>query len=230
MLEPMSPADLEAGLLMFFARPSLLQTWAEMFGHEWRHVGVTVETPDGLRVASYSSKKCFRLDDPHAILSAYSRIGVARVLDPAQVSEVERLCRRYEHFERADAPYTFSGVVFGPLHLYARQLEPGLMRTMLLFVVLLYCLLQQARYPHRTAFGCSTFAWYLIAEARSAPLRIPLSAHPDDEWAYATDSNIRDELYARWLCGPTELWRAVSPGCRTDLDLSGVSPRDDDAS
>ena len=55
--------ELTAGLLLFFARPSLLQTWAEFFGHEWRHVGVTVRTPQGLMIASYGPRKCFRLDE-----------------------------------------------------------------------------------------------------------------------------------------------------------------------
>ena len=215
--------DLTAGLLVFFARPSLLQTWAEFFGHEWRHVGVTVQTDAGLMIASYGPRKCFRLDDPFEIMGAYTRVGLARIFSTdVEVEAVEAFCRRFEHFERSDSPYTFSGIFFGPIHLMARRRAPGIVRTILMAIVHLYCWLQSVRYRDRTAFGCSTFAWAAIDEVVDRPLRIPLSAHPDDEAAYATQSTSRDELFARWLCGPTELWHAISPMSRSDLDLSTV--------
>jgi len=97
-----------------------------------------------------------------------------------------------------------------------------MVRRFLLAFVHLYCLLQGVRYRDRTAFGCSTFAWAAIDDVLDRPLRVPLSAHPDDEAAYATPSTKRDELFARWLCGPTELWHAISPLSRADLDLSNI--------
>lgn len=216
--------ELTAGLLIFFARPSLLQTWAEFFGHEWRHVGVTVQTEAGLMIASYGPKKCFRLDDPFEIMGAYTRVGVARIFSSdVEVAAVEAYCRRFEHLERADSPYTFSGILVGPIHLMARRRAPGLLRKFLLAFVHLYCWMQAVRYRDRTAFGCSTFAWAAIDDVLNRPLRIPLSAHPDDEAAYATPSTKRDELFARWLCGPTELWNAISPLSRADLDLSNIA-------
>jgi hypothetical protein len=215
--------QLTAGLLVFFARPSLLQTWAEFFGHQWRHVGLTVQTEAGLMVASYGPRKCFRLDDPFEIMGAYTRVGIARVFsNDAEIQAVQAFCRRFEHLERSDSPYTFSGIFVGPIHLMARRRAPGVIRTFLLVFVHLYCWLQGVRYRDRTAFGCSTFAWAAIDEVLDRPLRIPLSAHPDDEAAYATPSTRRDELFARWLCGPTELWDAISPRSRADLDLSNI--------
>lgn len=215
--------QLTAGLLVFFARPSLLQTWAEFFGHQWRHVGLTVQTDAGLMVASYGPRKCFRLDDPFEIMGAYTRVGVARVFsNDVEIEAVEAFCRRFEHLERSDSPYTFSGIFVGPIHLMARRRAPGVVRRFLLAFVHLYCWLQGARYRDRTAFGCSTFAWAAIDDVLDRPLRIPLSAHPDDEAAYATPSTRRDELFARWLCGPTELWDAISPLNRADLDLSSI--------
>ncbi len=215
--------ELSPGLLLFFARPSLLQTWAEFFGHEWRHVGITVRTDEGLMIASYGPKRCFRLDDPFEIMGAYTRVGVARIFDTdAEVEQVEAFCRRFEHLERSDSPYTFSGILVGPIHLMARRRAPGPIRTFLLWFVYLYCWLQSIRYRDRTAFGCSTFAWAVAHEVLDQPLRMPLRAHPDDDAAYATPSNATDELLARWLCGPTELWQAISPGCRSDLDLSNL--------
>lgn len=215
--------DLTAGLLVFFARPSLLQTWAEFFGHEWRHVGVTVQTESGLMVASYGPRKCFRLDDPFELMGAYTRVGLARIFSTdVEVEAVEAYCRRFEHLERSDSPYTFSGIFMGPVHLMARKRAPGIVRTVLLMIVHLYCWLQGVRYRDRTAFGCSTFAWAAIDEVLARPLRIPLSAHPEDDASYATPSTSRDELFARWLCGPTELWDAISPMSRSELDLSTV--------
>lgn len=220
---PTKLGDLTAGLLLFFARPSPLQTWAELFGHEWRHVGITVRTPDGLMIASYGPRKCFRLDDPYEIMGAYNRVGVARVLSTyEEIESAEAYCRRFEHLERSDSPYTFSGIVLGPLHLAARRRDPGPLRSLLMFVVRLYCLFQKIRYRDRTAFGCSTFVWAVLDAVLERPLRMPLSAHPDDAAAYATPSNPLDELYARWLCGPTELWHAISPQCRSELDLSDI--------
>lgn len=220
---PTKLGDLTAGLLLFFARPSPLQTWAELFGHEWRHVGITVRTADGLMIASYGPRKCFRLDDPHEIMGAYNRVGVAQVLSThEEVESAEAYCRRFEHFERSDSPYTFSGIVMGPIHLAARRRRPGPVRSLLFFLVRLYCLVQAHRYRDRMAFGCSTFVWAVLDTVLDRPLRMPLSAHPDDVAAYATPSNARDELYARWLCGPTELWHAISPQCRSELDLTDL--------
>ena len=216
-------SDLTAGLLVFFARPSFLQTWAEFFGHEWRHVGVTVQTETGLMVASYGPKRRFRLDDPFEIMGSYTRVGLARIFSTdVEVQAVEAFCRRFEHFEHADSPYTFSGILMGPIHLMARRRDPGIVRTLLMFIVYLYCWMQGVRYRDRTAFVCSTFAWAAIDEVLDRPLRIPLSAHPEDQAAYATPSTSRDELLARWLCGPTELWHAISPMSRSELDLSLV--------
>ena len=179
-------------------------------------------------VASYGPRKCFRLDDPFEIMGAYTRVGVARLFETdVEIDQVEAYCRRFEHLERSDSPYTFSGIFVGPIHLMARRRKPGLLRRVLLAFVYLYCLMQGLRYRDRTAFGCSTFAWAAIHEVLDRPLRIPLSAHPDDHAAYATPSTERDELYARWLCGPTELWDAISPQSRTDLDLSSVAENAD---
>jgi len=175
-------------------------------------------------VASYGPKKCFRLDDPFEIMGAYTRVGVARIFSSdVEVDEVEAFCRRFEHLERADSPYTFSGIFVGPIHLMARRRAPGIVRWLLFAFVYLYCWMQSIRYRDRTAFGCSTFAWAAIDHVLDRPLRIPLSAHPDDEAAYATPSTSRDELFARWLCGPTELWNAISPMSRADLDLSNIN-------
>ena len=223
-IEPVTQLDdLRPGLLLFFARPSPLQTWAELFGHEWRHVGITVQTERGLMVASYGPRKCFRLDDPYEIMGAYTRVGVAQLFtSDAEVERVEAYCRRFEHFERSDSPYTFSGILVGPIHLLARRRRPGIVRRLLLWFVILYCWMQKLRYHDRTAFGCSTFAWAVVSDVLERPLRLPLRAHPDDDAAYATPSNPTDELLARWLCGPTELWQAISPLCRSDLDLSQI--------
>ena len=220
--------DLVPGLLLFFARPSPLQAWGELFGHEWRHVGVTVQTSAGLRVASYGPRKCFRLDDPFELMPAYNRVGVARLFqDDDQVEALERFCRGFELLERSDSPYTFSGILMGPIHLTARRRSKGPLRTALLALVYLYCRLQQVRYRDRGAFACSTFAWAALDAVLPGGLRIPLSAHPDDEAAYATPSNERDELYARWLVGPTELWQAISESSRTELDLADVNDDDE---
>lgn len=217
---PSNVQDLEPGLLLFFARPSYLQTWAELFGHEWRHVGVTVQTEHGLRVASYGPRKCFRLDDPHEIMDWYTRVGVARIFhSDAEIGGVERFCRRFLHLERSDSPYTFSSVFVGPVHLNARRRESGPIRTFLFALVYAYCRLQKLRYRDRDAFACSTFIWAAIDAVRSEPLRIPLSAHPDDEASLATPSTTRDELFAQWLCGPTELWQSISESNRCELDL-----------
>jgi len=218
---PTRTADLVPGLLLFFSRPSALQSWAELFGHEWRHVGVTVRTKEGLRVASYGPRKCFRLDDPAALMPAYDRVGVARIFETdTEVESVERFCRAFEHLERSDSPYTFSSILLGPIHLAARRRDPGFARSVMFAIVSLYCLFQRSRYRDRKAYLCSTFVWAAISEARSDPLRIPLSSHPEDLAAYATASTARDERFARWLCGPTELWQAISPTSRSEIDLS----------
>lgn len=223
--------DLTPGLLLFFSRPSALQTWAEMFGHEWRHVGVTVRTPVGLMIASYGASACFRLDDPYEIMSWYDRVGVARILsDDEEIEAVEAYCRRFEHLERSDAPYTFSGVVVGPIHLLARRRRPGLIRTLLFLLVHLYCRLQDLRYRDRPAYACSTFVWGAIQTAMGSRVRLPLSAHPQDEAAYATPPTARDDLYAKWLCGPTELWEAISPSNRCELDLTDLERKVEDES
>jgi len=212
--------DLYPGLLLFFKRPSPLQSWAELFGHEWRHVGLTVRSEDGLKVASYGAKTCFRLDAPEDLMGAYSRVGVARVFSTdEEVAAAEDFCRSFEQLERADSPYTLSGIFVGPLHLLARRRAPGLVRTLLFAIVWSYCAMQRARYNDRTAYGCSTFVWAAVHHARHRTLRIPLSAHPDDHAAYASPSTLVDEQMARWLCGPTEIWDAISEVNRTDLDL-----------
>lgn len=227
---PTRLADLTSGLLLFFARPSLLQTWAEAFGHEWRHVGVTVDTPDGLMIASYGARKCFRLDDPFEIMGAYDRVGVARVFSTGEeVEAVEAFCRRFEHAEGSDAPYAYSGILMGPLHLTARRRRPGRLRTLLFLLVEIYCWMQSLRYRDRSAYACSTFAWAALDSAALCPLRMPLSAHPADEAAYATPSTLRDELFARWLSGPTEIWDAISPACRAELDLTSIDRVERDA-
>lgn len=215
--------ELAPGLVLFFARPSLLQSWAELFGHEWRHAGVTVQTDGGLMIASYGWRRCFRLDDPFEIMGAYNRVGVARLFSSeAEVEAVEAFCRRFEHLERCDSPYTHSSIIFGPIHLIARKLSPGIIRRSLLALVHLYCWLQDLRYRDRTAFTCSTFTWAAVDYALDRPLRLPLSAHPNDAAAYATPSTKRDELFGRWLCGPTELWQAISPQSRSELNLTTV--------
>ena len=220
---PTKLRGLTPGLLLFFARPSLLQTWAEFFGHQWRHVGLTVQTDAGLMVASYGPRRCFRLDDPFEIMGAYDRVGIARVFSSREeVQQAEAYCRRFEHLERSDSPYTFSGIFVGPIHLMARRRATGWLRSALLAFVYLYCRLQSVRYRDRTAFGCSTFVWDVLDSVLDRPLRIPLSAHPEDEAAYATPSTQRDELFARWLCGPTELWDAISPLSRSELDLTDL--------
>lgn len=220
--------DLYPGLLLFFERPSPLQTWAELFGHEWRHVGLTVQSEDGLKVASYGAKTCFRLDAPEDLLGAYTRVGVARVFSTdKEVASAEDFCRSFEQLERSDSPYTLSGIFLGPLHLLARRRTPGLVRSLLFAIVRLYCALQRARYNDRTAYGCSTFVWAAVHEARSRPLRIPLSAHPDDHAAYASPSTLADEQMARWLCGPTEMWHAISEVNRAELDLEVIDLRDE---
>jgi len=186
-----------------------------------RAVGVVIDTRAGLRVASFGPKKCFRLDDPFEIMDAYTRVGVARVFeDPCEIAEVQRFCERFVPLERSDAPYTFSSIVLGPLHLMARRLPSGPLRTVLFLAVVIYCYAQRLRYRGgRGSYVCSTFAWAAVHHARRAPLRLPLSAHPEDEAAYATASTSRDDLLARWLCGPTELWQALSPTMRSELDL-----------
>jgi len=207
-------------MMVFFARPSRLQSWAELFGHEWRHVGITVQTSEGLRVASYAAKGCYRLDDPEVLLPSYTRIGVANIFSTdAEIERVERFCRQFEHFDRSDSPYSLGGVLVGPIHLAARRRKLGPIRSFMFAIVKLYCWLQRSRYRDRDAFLCSTFVWAAVACGRQEPLRIPLTAHPDDEAAYATPSTDEDELFARWLCGPTELWRSVSPASRSELEL-----------
>lgn len=194
-----------------------------MFGHEWRHVGVTVRTPGGLMIASYGASTCFRLDDPFEIMSWYDRVGVARILSSdEEIEAVEAFCRRFEHFERSDAPYTFSAVAVGPVHLLARRRRRGLIRSLLFVLVHLYCRVQNLRYRDRPAYACSTFVWAALHAVLGSRLRLPLSAHPDDVAAYATPSTSRDELYAKWLCGPTELWEAISPSSRAELDLTDL--------
>jgi hypothetical protein len=178
-------------------------------------------------VASYGPRKCFRLDDPFEIMGAYNRVGVARLFSSSEeVQQAEAYCRRFHHLERSDSPYTFSGILVGPIHLMARRRAPGWLRSFLFGFVHLYCRLQSVRYRDRTAFGCSTFAWAVLDFVLDRPLRIPLSAHPEDEAAYATPSTPRDELFARWLCGPTELWDAISPLSRADLDLTDLDADD----
>ena len=219
-------ADIPEGSLVFFARPSPLQTWAETFGHEWRHVGVLVDTGDGLHVASYGPRKCFRTDDLADLLGNYNRVGVARVFQTGE--EVQRLravCRRFHHLERADAPYAFSSLVVGPLHLTGRRMSPGFRRAVVMAFITLYCWWMTLLYADRWAFVCSTFIWAALNEAKTTPLRIPLSNHPDDDAAYATPQTARDNLYARWLCGPTELWQAISPAAKCELDLDRVAER-----
>lgn len=211
--------DLTPGLLLFFSRPSLLQSWAERWGQQWRHVGVTVQTPDGLRVASYSVKKCGRVDDLEELMPNYDRIGVASlgVTDTEAEALGEWLCS-FENLDRQEAPYTKVGIFFGPLMEIARR-RTGLLKAVLLAMVLAYCWFQRALGKRRPAFGCSTFARQALVECTSLNLRTPMMAHPDDEAAYATPTTDRDELLARWLCGPGHLWDAVSASHRSELEL-----------
>ena len=150
---PKRSCDLEPGMLVFFARPSLLQTWAELFGHEWRHVGITIDTDDGIRVASYCIKKCFRTDDLQEILGAYNRVGIARAFNNDEERlEFERFCRQFEFLERSDSPYAVSGIVVGPVLLLARRCRPGALRSVLFWLVRSYCRAQRRRYDDRSAF------------------------------------------------------------------------------
>jgi len=160
------------------------------------------------------------MDDPADIMDNYNRVGVAwAVSSDAELSELERFCRAHEHLERGDGPYTYTGILVGPVHLVARRLVAGVRRTGVMSLVRLYCSLQNWRYHDRSAYGCSTFVWAALDAARREMLRLPLSDHPDDVAAYATPATATDRLLARWLAGPTEIWQAIAPGDRRDLDL-----------
>jgi len=214
--------EVAEGALLFFARPSRLQSYAEFFGHEWRHVGVVVDTGNGLRVASYGRSTCFREDALADIVGNYSRIGVARVFSSTEeITRLRKFCRRFQGLDRREAPYTLSGFLVGPFHLAARRRSPGILRRLAMAMVTAYCRWMATIFASRPAFACSTFVWAAVRNAREVPLRVPLSQHPDDEAAYAAPQTARDDLYARWLCGPTELWQAVSPAQRCELDLGG---------
>ena len=217
------PDDVEVGLLLFFKRPSMLQTWAEFFGHEWRHVGVTVATDDGVRIATYGPKVGFRVDDPVDVLPNYTRVAAARVY--SSDDEIERLGSWLAVDERlrrnlTDAPYVVSAPLIGPIHLIARRSSSRLIAWLLMLIVNLYCAIQNRRHHDRAAFVCSTFIWAALQASMHSPLRVPLTSHPDDEVAYARAVQPDDVRLGRWLCGPTELWNAIAPLNRWEVDLA----------
>lgn len=199
-----------------------MQSWAEAFGHLWRHVGVVVMTTDGLRIACYGPKAGFRLDRPEDLLPNYNRVAVAEVVrTPEERARLNEWVCGFEHLE--DTPFVLSGPLMGPFHLAARKSKNWLAALPLMTLVRLYCAVQRERYGARPAYVCSTFVWAAQHQARSAPLRVPLSAKADDPLAYTNSDRVKDDRYARWLCGPTELWDAISPIDRWDLDLSSFS-------
>ena len=215
---PATVAELGPGLLVFWDRPSWLQSWAEVFGHEWRHVAFTIETDNGIKLVNYGLAKMDHLL-PLDVLFGYRRVAVAKVFtEDAEVERLERWLHDVAHTD--DKCYTTSGPVVGPIHLIARRLRPGLRRRLLFSFIRLYCRAMTVRHREHAAFCCSTYVWAAINACRNEPLRIPLSEHPDDLAAYATPTTEIDDLLGRWLCGPTELWRAISPANRCDLDLT----------
>jgi len=182
---PCRVEDLTPGLLLFFARPSRLQQWAEFWGHPWRHVGITVDTDAGMHVASYSASQCY-------------------------------WCRSFEDLSRPEAPYCKSSMLLAPVIDLARRRRGITGRTMagLLF---LFCYFQEFRARKRPAYVCSTFVWDALAKCAEQPPQVSIldrSDGPPTETA-----GRKQRLLARWLCGPGDLWSAVSEDARADLML-----------
>lgn len=215
--------ELTPGLLLFFARPSRLQSFGERFGHPFRHVGITVQTPDGLRVASYSASQCYRIDDLEELLPNYNRIAVASVGATADEQQaIGRWCSSFENLERKQAPYTKSGILIGPMLDVARR-RTGPVRWLLIVFLVLYARFQDRLDQRRPSFVCSTFVWRALVENTNNRVRLPMTSHPDDQAAYATPVTDLDELLARWFCGPGDLWRGISPSHRSELELDHLS-------
>lgn len=217
--------ELTPGLMVFFARPSLLQSCVERWGQEWRHVGITVQTPEGLRVACYSAKRLYRIDDLEVLMPSYDRVGVASIgATPAEVEAISTWCASFDGLTKKEAPYSKRPFAFGPM-LPMAQRKTGILRTVLFAVLLLYCCFEQRLLKRRPSFMCSTFVLQAIRENTASNLRVPISAHPDDQAAYATPTTGRDELLARWFCSPTDLWNAVSDAHRSELELDHLVDR-----
>lgn len=230
---PTRMEDLTPGLLLFFSRPSRLQSWAEFWGQPFRHVGITVQTAKGVRVASYSASQCYRLDDLADLMPNYDRIAVASVgANEGEQQAISEWCASFENLDRKDAPYTKSAVLIGPLMEIARR-RGGVVRRALLVILVAYCKLEDCRDRRRPSFVCSTFVWRALVECTDNRVRIPMTAHPSDQAAYATPVTPIDELLARWFCAPGDLWRGISEANRSELELDHMvgqvvsDPRDD---
>lgn len=220
---PTRPEDLTPGLLLFFSRPSHLQSWVERWGQIWRHVGITVQTPNGIRVASYSAKQCYRIDDLEELMPNYDRIGVASVgATPAETQAISEWCSSFEGLERKEAPYTKSAFAVGPLIATARR-KTGALRALLFAIVMFYCWVEDRMGRRRPSFVCSTFVWQALVDCTNCNVRLPMTAHPDDQAAYATPATRTDEMLARWLCGPGDLWQGISASYRSELELDHLT-------
>lgn len=207
------------GMMVFFARPSMLQDYATLFGQQWRHVGIVVQTDDGLKIATFGIKKGFLLDPIEIISSGfYDRVGVATVLTSA--AELAALDAFWRMFARAEETvYVYSAAGVGPLLYIASRCPRAWLRRLILLLLEGYCALQAERFKDRPAYVCSTFVWSAVQMARTRSLVVPLSAHPDDPVAYAKPATPLDMKLGRWFCTPTALWDAVSPESRVELDL-----------
>jgi len=208
---PCRVEDLTPGLLLFFARPSRLQQWAEFWGHPWRHVGITVDTDAGMHVASYSASQCYRFDSLQELLPKYNRIGVASVLKSEQeIAATTRWCRSFEDLSRPEAPYCKSSMLLAPVIDLARRRRGITGRTMagLLF---LFCYFQEFRARKRPAYVCSTFVWDALAKCAEQPPQVSILDRSDGP---PTDAAGRKQrLLARWLCGPGDPGVVESGSC-----------------
>ena len=226
--KPTTIGALTPGLLLFFDRPSFLQSWARAFGHEWRHVGVTVQTDDGIKIANYAYPQMYHLL-PIDLLARYRRIGVARVFrTDEEIQLLHHWCNQFEAKETSDLAYSLSAPLAGMVLLASRRLINRPLKWLTMAFARLYCATQTRRFRDRPAFICSTFAWTAVHAARSEVLEVPMSALDVDQANTVAEPSLLDVKLSRWLCGPTDLWRAIPHEDRWDLDLS-ASDDDDEA-
>ena len=74
----LSPTDIEAGDLIFTARPSFLQELCTRAGEPWRHVGIATPLEDGLAIAEAAGPR-FSVRPIDTVIASSDAVAIGRV-------------------------------------------------------------------------------------------------------------------------------------------------------
>jgi hypothetical protein len=220
-LEAVQPGD-----LLFFNRPSLIQSWSDTVDDEFRGVAIADRRDGQLVMLQCGHPGGFEVRVVADLVNRYDMIGVGRAPECACVDDM--LAWAWQRMED-DNHYPLTSLLPAFFLSWARNTESGrrlLLRRALVvpavaLVASVFSIGGHLRSGRSWTFICSTFV--AAASAGGCPAhrldRIMGRSKADPR----LQGSLLGQILERWYSTPSDLWRATSEERRFLLDLDLTS-------